>query len=146
MLLAIFLPSTNEAMLVRTDFSSDDKWNELVYIASAPVDHPHPDGQFQASIRHVTVPDNAGASVEDFVEATVEGDPPFFLFIADETAVQGHEHLLLAVDLLEDRGATLRVAPNQLWSIENNLSLGNMPFRDFVQAARDGVYRGFPEV
>ncbi|WP_435084726.1 DUF6924 domain-containing protein [Gordonia hongkongensis] len=141
--MAIFLPSIDEAILVRTDFSSDEKWNELVYLASAPVDHPHPEGQFQASIRHVTVPDNDGASVEDFVTATTEGEPPFFLFVADSSAIQGREHLLLAVDLLENRGATLRVAPNQLWSIENNLSLGNMSFSEFVQAAQNGVYRGF---
>ncbi|AZZ83838.1 hypothetical protein C5O27_18480 [Gordonia alkanivorans] len=133
-------------MLVRTDYSSDEKWNQLISLASAPVEDPHPEGQFQASIRHVTVPDNDGASVEDFVAATTEGEPPFFLFVADSTAIQGREHLLLAVDLLENRGATLRVAPNQLWSIENNLSLGNMSFSEFAQAAQDGVYRGFPQV
>lgn len=144
--MAVFLPSTDEAILVRTDFSSDDKWNELIFHASAPVDHPHPEGQFQASIRHVTEPSNDGASVEDFVNATVGGEPPFFLFVADTEAIRGREHLLLVVDLLENRGATLRVAPNQLWSVENNLSLGNMSFSEFVRAARDGVYRGFPDL
>ncbi|MFC5219718.1 DUF6924 domain-containing protein [Streptomyces coerulescens] len=38
----------------------------------------------------------------------------------------------------------LRVIAEELWSIENNISLANMDWEEFVDAADDdGVFRGF---
>lgn len=37
-----------------------------------------------------------------------------------------------------------RVIPSQLWSVENNLNISNMDWRDFFQATgAGGVFRGF---
>ncbi|WP_435828452.1 DUF6924 domain-containing protein, partial [Nocardia testacea] len=42
------------------------------------------------------------------------------------------------------RGRTVRILPSQMWGIENNLSIANMDFQDFADAADpDGVFRGF---
>jgi hypothetical protein len=38
------------------------------------------------------------------------------------------------------------VIPTELWSVENNLALGNMDFKDFAQSVdADGVFRGWPK-
>jgi hypothetical protein len=38
-----------------------------------------------------------------------------------------------------------RVVPQEMWAVENNLSLGNMDFKEFADAVgQDGVFRGFP--
>jgi hypothetical protein len=56
------------------------------------------------------------------------------------------EHPILVVDLFDEPGRTFRVVPSEMWSVENNLSIANMGFEDFVGAVdRDGVFRGFPE-
>jgi len=54
------------------------------------------------------------------------------------------EHLVLCISLHGE--GSFRVPPNELWSVENNLSLANMDFEEFAEAVdTDGVYRGFPD-
>ncbi|WP_186382506.1 DUF6924 domain-containing protein [Amycolatopsis rhizosphaerae] len=51
---------------------------------------------------------------------------------------------LLVLYLREDDRERLRVVANELWSIENNISLANMDWEEFAKAADDdGVFRGF---
>jgi len=87
-------------------------------------------------------------AIADLLEMV--GDrPPYYVFIADATTMVDPEHPLLAVDTGPEefghsRGQTVRVIPSQMWAIENNLSISNMDFEDFVDGAGpDGVYRGF---
>ncbi|MFV8132805.1 DUF6924 domain-containing protein [Streptomyces syringium] len=63
--------------------------------------------------------------------------------MVDDVALGSSEMPLLCVDLWEDRGRTVLI-PTDLWGIENNLSLSNMDFEEFADAAdEDGVFRGF---
>jgi hypothetical protein len=69
-----------------------------------------------------------------------------FFFVADREAIQSSEHPVLAVDLYETRGRTLRVIPAQMWAVENNLNLANMEFSTFAaHADPDGVLCGFKD-
>ena len=70
-----------------------------------------------------------------------------------------HERPILVVNLydwveeLEDTeddgrgpryGATFRVIPAEMWSVQNNLSLLNMDWSDFADSVDDdGIFRGF---
>lgn len=73
------------------------------------------------------------------------------MIVADKTALTTPEMPLLAVlpheegdDELEQEHGKLRVIAEELWSIENNISLANMDWEEFVDAADDdGVFRGF---
>ena len=78
-------------------------------------------------------------------------------FVADEAALRDPELAILAVELAvadgddvveESAGAlprTFRVVPRAVWSVENNLSIGNLDFADFLASLdADGVFRGFP--
>ncbi|MFC8862814.1 MULTISPECIES: DUF6924 domain-containing protein [Streptomyces] len=88
--------------------------------------------------------------------ARARGD---LLIVADTTALTGPEMSLLAVlpfdededddydededDETKQEHGELRVIAAELWSIENNISLANMDWEDFVNAADEGVFRGF---
>jgi hypothetical protein len=46
------------------------------------------------------------------------------------------------VDLLDEPGRTFRVIPKAVSSVANNLSIANVGFEEFVEAAdKDGIFR-----
>jgi hypothetical protein len=130
-------PSTNETPFIRTDFSSELVWREIV----EAVGRESPDG-FRAYISIIDDVGFSGASAEDLAGLAAHAGGHRLLLVAD-SATMGHiERPILCIDLLEAL-RTIRVTPGALWSIENNLSLANMDFEDFVEAAdNDGIYRG----
>jgi hypothetical protein len=134
------------SLLIRTDFTDDAAWRTVAAAAMAPGVGDESD--FAAILTCVNTPENDGLSIADLLEMI--GDrPPYYVFIADATTMADPEHPILAVDTGAEefghsRGQTVRVIPCQMWSIENNLSISNMDFEDFVDGAGpDGVYRGF---
>jgi hypothetical protein len=57
------------------------------------------------------------------------------------------EHLLLAVDLFDEPGRTFRVTPVWYREVSANLSIANIDFADYADAAdSSGVFRGFDEI
>lgn len=125
------------SLLIRTDFSDDDAWARLLVDAARP---SSPDG-FTASF--VPIDDRAYEGLQAEELARLDGDA-FFVFAADERSMHGSERTLLVVDRLHDRGRWFRLTLEQAWAVENNLSLFNMDFFEFADAAdEDGVFRGF---
>lgn len=125
------------SLLVRTDFSDDQAWATLVVDASRPSD---PDG-FTAHF--VPIEERAFEGLWPADLATIAGNASV-VYAADHASMRGTERTLLVIDRLHDRGRFFRVTLEQAWSVENNLSLGNMDFFEFVDAAHDdGVFRGF---
>ena len=69
-----------------------------------------------------------------------------FFMVVDTTAITDREHPILVIDLNGERGRSFRAIPSQIQSIENNLSIANMSFFEFADAAGvDGIFRGFPK-
>jgi hypothetical protein len=67
-----------------------------------------------------------------------------FVFVVDALTVQHPEHPVLVIDLFAEPGRTFRVIPSSMWSVENNLSIGNMDFEEFADSVgADGIFRGF---
>lgn len=132
------LPTPRGSLLVRTDFTSDALWQQVSDEAYAI----NEDG-FSARFDAVDDPEFDHASWQS-VKAALPNDPrASVLFIADSTTLTSPDHPILVVDLLEDR-EPFRCVPAQLWSVENNLNLANMNWRDFADAAdEDGVFHGF---
>lgn len=57
--------------------------------------------------------------------------------------MHGGEHTLLIVDVMDEPGRTFRSVPTGIQSVENNRSIANLDFADFVGTVDpDGVYRG----
>ncbi|HEY1683600.1 MAG TPA: hypothetical protein VGG19_02460 [Tepidisphaeraceae bacterium] len=54
------------------------------------------------------------------------------------------DHPILVVELSKKRHLTFRVIPEALNEVENNLSMANMDFEEFVDAVdQSRVFRGF---
>lgn len=132
------LPRSSGSLLVRTDFTSDVAWEQVIEEA----ERENEDG-FQAGFDAISDPGFDHASWES-VKAACPDDPgAAVLFIADSTTLASPDHPILIVDLLEDR-PPFRCIPSELWSVENNLNIANMDWEEFAGAAgEDGVFRGF---
>lgn len=134
------LPDTDEALVLRTDFADEDAWARLC----AQIQEPH--GLFRANVSCVSDRAFEGATAEAIVAAE-SGDERIrrtYVLIVDRATLTRPDHPVLVLDLFEEPGRTFRVVPSQIGSVENNLSLGNMDFRDFADACgSDGVFRGY---
>ena len=135
------LPESEDALVLRTDFSDDDTWEAIRDEVGMPVGVLG----FRANVRFVD--DRAYDSVptEEVPGLFRAGSSHSFVIIADRVTMTHPDHALLVLDLLEEStGGEFRAVPSAVQSIENNLSIGNMDFDDFATAAGDdGVFRGF---
>lgn len=132
------------ATVVRTDFSDERVWQMVCAAIEEPVfvDLGGIVEECRANVTFVSDPAFEGIAVEELVEHA--NKDVGFVFIVDHITISQEEHPILVVDLLEEPGRTFRVIPSQMWSVENNLSIANMDFRDFAESTDDdGVYRGF---
>lgn len=138
------LPRTDVTLLIRTAFSDQAAWHALHTAVTTPTE----DG-FLANVHIVDNPAYSELTAEQVISlAPARG---FLLIVADKTALTTPQMPLLAVlpygeddDEVEQGHGELRVIAEELWSIENNISLANMDWEEFVDAADDdGVFRGF---
>ncbi len=126
--------------LIRTDYSDPGAWLTV----RALIGRPTADG-FLARLE--IIDDRAWAGLEPS-QAVRRLSPPHgdhaLVVMADARTMRDPEHTLLCVDPSTLR--SVRVIPSELWSIENNLSLANLDWNDFLDAAdKDGVLRGFKD-
>lgn len=119
------------ARLIRTDFNDDTSWEALVdttLIGNA-------DG-FAAVFDLVENPDFEGASAAQLAEEFP--DEPV-LYVADEHAMGDQSWEILVHH--PDSGIEFRVRAQDIWMIENNLSMGKMDLDDMLeQVGEDGVF------
>jgi hypothetical protein len=133
------IPSTESALLIRTDFSDQSAWKSLAAAVCQPSD------PFMFNMEIVDDHANSDATVETLMEALPEDYPHSFLVIADNIAISQPDHPLLVVDLLAERGRQFRAIATEIASIENNLSIANMGFEEFAALVDEtGVFRGIP--
>ena len=126
-----------ETPLVRTDCSNDAAWDQLILALSTP----SVDG-FLPVLSLIEASKFAGATATQVAEAAM-GSNHAVLFVADALTMELPDQPILCLNLFE-AGQAFRVIPSELWSVENNLSLGNMDFRDFTDGlGEDGIHRGF---
>ncbi len=132
------IPKTNETLVLRTHFSDAAAWTALCDAIVAPV------GEFRAHVEFVSDAEYEAASIDGLLKLASPNRS--FMFVVDRVAIEGLEHPVLVVDLIGEPGRSFRVVPQEMWSVENNLSLANMDFAEFVAAVDDdGVFRGFAD-
>lgn len=135
------LPDSENALVVRTDFSDEAAWTRLRDEIEAPV------GEFRAYVSFVSDADFDGLSISALTALGQRDPDRSFMFVVDRTSLTEVEHPILVLDLADEPGCTFRVVPREMWGVENNLSLANMDFAEFADSADDdGVFRGFPDV
>src|SRR5579859_4844520 len=126
---------TGKSLLIRTDFASDAGWREIVNAVTTPSE----DG-FLAQLAIVDDNRLGGETLDGIVTAISARAANAVLFIADQVTLRDPEHPILCI-ALPPSGRQFRVIPGALWSVENNLSLANLDFEDFCEAAGpDGIY------
>lgn len=125
--------------LVRVDHSDDDSWWALL----AELTRPSEDG-FVPVLTVVDDPVLDGATPEQVVRVRQLGDAPV-VFLAD-TAGMAVPRSVLAVRQRAGRVESFRVAAGSVWAVENNLSLANMDWAEFADAAGGGVFQDFGPV
>ena len=135
---SLIVGKSEKAPLIRADFSSDNAWAALKAEASAPV------GDFQANLEFIEDRSLDGLEVKGLAEALEDYHERSFVFLADHISMTETGHPIICLDLFDGAGRTFRFISSQAWSVENNLSLGNMDFSDFVNSLDgSGVFRGF---
>ena len=131
------LPRSDQALVIRTDFSDDSAWNTIVAAIRQPVEG------FYAYVDFVDDPAFGELTVEQLV-ALRDDLSKSYAIVADAVTMSDADHPLLVVDLIEEVGRTFRAVPSAVQSVENNLSIANMDFREFADNVdADGVFRGF---
>ncbi len=134
------IPATENPVIIRTDFTDRFAWNKLVEVARAARD------PFIFQMEFIQDRDYDGATAEELRQALPADYQHSFMVVADRAAMSGPGFALLVVDLVEKPGRQFRSIAECIASIENNLSIGNMGFDEFADAAGDdGIFRGFPE-
>ena len=132
------LPTTENALIIRTDFSDESAWKSLTAAVREPVD------PFIFNMEILDDRANDGASAEEIVGLLPQDYAHSFIVFADNVAISQSDHPLLVVDLLEEPGRHFRAIATEVPSIENNLSIGNMGFEEFANSVdENGVFRGF---
>jgi hypothetical protein len=125
------------SLVLRTDFTDDAAWAELQTAMSAE------------GATYVSDPRYSGVTIQALVEtdaAAADDDRLTYLFIADAATMADAEHPLLAVDLYDEPGRTFRLPPRWYADVSANLSIANMDFQGFADAADEsGTYRGFDD-
>jgi hypothetical protein len=134
------LPKTGGSPVLRTDFTDEAAWEAI----RNEIQQPSPEG-FEAEVDFIDDLAYAGMSKEQLLAAVPKEYSHTFIIVVDTFSVTTQDHPVLVINLWKRSGAELRVVASQVHAIENNLSLGNLSFEDFVRAAdrTEGVYRGF---
>ena len=138
------LPKSEHPLLVRTDFSDDAAWKALREAAEKPSSKLLGLIKFRA---HVEILDDRafdGLDVKELLALLPQKHNQAVLFAVDSKSITHKDRPILVVELQKTPARTFRVIPSELWNVENNLSLCNMGFEEFVSAlGRDGIFRGF---
>ncbi|MFI7000514.1 DUF6924 domain-containing protein [Nocardia sp. NPDC050175] len=130
------LPQSDETLLIRTDFSDHEGWEALRTAVTTPNED-----DFLANLHLVDDPAYRDVSAEQLAVLLA---PHSLLIVADKLAITSPEQPLLGIYRSEEGTEQLRVIAEELWSIENNISLANMDWDEFAGAADDdGIFRGF---
>lgn len=137
--MALNLPEGGATPFLRLDHSDEKVWREIV----DAVGRESEDG-FLADIDIIDDAALDGADVDVLAEEVAGQSDHALLLVADSTTMRHRERPILCIDLVSNE-VPVRVIPSELWSIENNVSLANMDFAEFVEGAdEDGIFRGFP--
>jgi len=137
------IPRTENALILRTNFSDQSAWKKICEIIRAPVGDLH----FLANVDFLDDMEYADISKGQLMTLIPKDYNHTFIIVADQIATSHPDHPLLVIDLYNPSGREFRAIPSQVQGIENNLSIANMDFEEFADSVdEDGVFRGFPEI
>jgi hypothetical protein len=139
------LPKSDQAPVLRTDFSDGAAWQAIRSAIEAPVREIGGTIDFFAYVTFVDDSEYRDLDTTQIRDLFGPESNQSFVIVVDRTAITHPEHPVLVLDLFDPSSRTFRALPSAVQPIENNLSLANMDFEEFASAVDDdGVFRGFP--
>jgi hypothetical protein len=111
--------------LVLLSSSSSDMWQG--FQAKVLKDN---DMGFHANVRFIQDPDLIGAS-HDLLRKTLKSDEISLILAADQETLNHPDLPVICIDA-EGRSPSFRTPVRDLWVVENNVSIGNILFEEFV--------------
>lgn len=139
--LTLPVPPDFHVLVVRTDFSDDAAFDDVCGLISSGDCEGYMPDVVRFEDRRLS-----GAAPDEVYQRCVDTDIEY-LFIADARSIADPEHPLLVLNADSDderTGATFRTLPAQVCSIDANLGISNMDYREFAdEVDPDGVFRGF---
>ena len=136
------IPETENALVLRTDFSDQAAWEGICAAIQKSVGI----FRFRANVEFLDEPQYINITKDQLLNLIPRNYNHNFIIVVDETAISQPDHPLLIIDLYERSGNEFRAIPSQIQAIENNLSIANMDFEEFAESVDDnGIFRGFPE-
>jgi hypothetical protein len=134
-------PEDLTSLVLRTDFGDDDAWEAVRAALDAADEFSH--ATYIGDLRFAAVGVEA---LVDEASGAEECDRVIYLFLADATTMEDPGRPLLGVDLWDEPGRTFRVPAQWFPDVSANLSIANMDFAEFADAADgSGTFRGFDE-
>ncbi len=134
------LSHATSSLVVRTDYSDEEAWVNVC----REIETPSLIDEFHAYVSLVSDPDFDGLDIGTLASLGRRGGQSSFMFVVDRATLADVEHAVLVLDLSDELHPPFRVIPEQMWSVENNLSLANMDYMEFAEDVdADGVFRGF---
>ncbi|MEU7011236.1 hypothetical protein [Streptomyces sp. NPDC046332] len=132
-------PDDLTSLVLRTDFGDEGAWDAVRATLNSAGEYSH--ATLVSELRF------AGVGVDALMaeEAAADEDEQIvYMFVADAATMKDPGHPLLAVDLSDEPGRTFRVPVRWFPDISANLSIANMDFAEFADAADgSGTFRGF---
>ena len=136
------IPESENAPVLRTDFSDQTVWEKICKEILKPVGI----FRFRANVEFIDNIDFTDLTKDQLLEILPTDYNHSFIIVVDQTAISHPEQPLLIIDLFDSSVREFRALPAQIQGIENNLSIANMDFEEFADAVHeDGIFRGFPE-
>jgi hypothetical protein len=132
------IPATENALVLRTDFSDESAWKSLRGMLQ------NRDDEFGPSLDFVSDKAYEGITADQLPSFLPKDLQIPFACLVDRNAIKHPDHPILVIDLHDRPGRTFRVTPSALGDVANNLSIANMDFGEFVEAVdQEGIFRGF---
>ncbi|MFB6613907.1 hypothetical protein ACFCV9_06785 [Streptomyces sp. NPDC056367] len=149
------------ALIVRTDHADEAAWRAVAEDLGRPWGR---DGDFEPVIHLLDDPAWAGATPDQVLAAVGRDEELSVVFVADRTTMTSPHRALLALrvgadeededldpeyyrDLVDAPPACeFRTVPAGVHDVHANLSIANMDFQEYAEAAAEdpeGVFRGF---
>ncbi|MFF4858262.1 DUF6924 domain-containing protein [Streptomyces rubiginosohelvolus] len=145
-------------LVIRTDYTDDDAWREVVAALERAVEGER---AWEAAVHLVEDRRWDGVTGDEALAAAARDEELSVVFLADEVTMRSPLRPLLALDLGADDDEDLdpvyyqelidsppprevRVVPNAVHMVHGNLQLANVDFSEFVEDAAadpDGVVR-----
>ncbi|WP_167150995.1 hypothetical protein [Streptomyces sp. MBT27] len=150
-----------DALIIRTDYGDEAAWQAVVADLAQPWGD---DGRFEPAVHFVDDPVWADRTPDEVLAEARRDENLMVVFLADRATMQSAHRALLVLDITEDEEEDLdpmyyqelidslppprefRTAPAGVHDVHANLSIGNMDFAEFADAAfahPDRIYRSF---